>query len=60
MSDSQGRVYSRIAGTGSYLPDKVLTNAEMDRARRDHRRVDPRARTGIRQRHIAAERRDHR
>ncbi|EMB2747922.1 3-oxoacyl-ACP synthase, partial [Stenotrophomonas maltophilia] len=22
------RIYSRIAGTGSYLPEKVLTNAD--------------------------------
>jgi 3-oxoacyl-[acyl-carrier-protein] synthase-3 len=48
------RVYSRIAGTGSYLPEKVLTNADMAQF------VDTsdewiRERTGIRQRHIAAE-----
>ena len=46
-------MYSRIAGTGSYLPAEVLTNAELAR------RVDSsdewiRTRTGIRQRHIAA------
>lgn len=45
--------YSRIAGTGSYLPHKILTNAELERM------VDTTdewivARTGIRQRHIAA------
>jgi 3-oxoacyl-[acyl-carrier-protein] synthase III len=44
---------SRIAGTGRYLPLRVLTNAELAR------RVDTsdewiRTRTGIRQRHIAA------
>ncbi len=44
---------SRIAGTGRYLPARVLTNEELAR------RVDTsdewiRTRTGIRQRHIAA------
>jgi 3-oxoacyl-[acyl-carrier-protein] synthase-3 len=44
---------SRIAGTGRYLPEKILTNDELAR------RVATsdewiRARTGIRQRHIAA------
>lgn len=46
--------YSKITGTGSYLPDKVLTNKDMEEL------VDTtdewiRERTGIRQRHIAAE-----
>ncbi|MDR2220717.1 MAG: ketoacyl-ACP synthase III [Methylobacillus sp.] len=45
---------SRIAGTGSYLPAKVLTNADLARM------VDTSdewivTRTGIRERHIAAE-----
>ena len=48
------RVYSRIAGTGSYLPEKVLTNDDLAKF------VDTSdewiaARTGIRQRHIAAD-----
>jgi 3-oxoacyl-[acyl-carrier-protein] synthase III len=48
------RVYARIAGTGSYLPEKVLTNADLSKI------VDTTdewiaARTGIRQRHVAAE-----
>ena len=47
-------IYSRIAGTGSYLPEKVLTNADLAKF------VDTSdewiaARTGIRERHIAAE-----
>ena len=47
-------MFSRIVGTGSYLPDKVLTNDELARM------VDTsdewiRSRTGIRSRHIAAE-----
>jgi 3-oxoacyl-[acyl-carrier-protein] synthase-3 len=47
-------MYSRIAGTGSYLPAEVLTNEELAK------RVNSsdewiRTRTGIRQRHIAAE-----
>ncbi len=46
-------IFSRIAGTGSYLPAKVLTNAELESM------VDTTdewifARTGIRERHIAA------
>lgn len=46
--------YSRIAGTGSYLPTKILTNADLERM------VDTTdewivTRTGIRERHIAAE-----
>ena len=36
-------IYSRIAGTGSYLPPRVMTNAEFARAPRHQRRVDPRA-----------------
>lgn len=48
------RIYSRIAGTGSYLPEKVLTNDDLSRF------VDTsdewiRSRTGIRERHVAAE-----
>ncbi len=46
--------YSRIVGTGSYLPAKVLTNRDLELA------VDTTdewiyTRTGIRQRHIAAD-----
>ena len=46
-------MYSRIAGTGSYLPEKVLTNADLEKL------VDTsdewiRTRTGIERRHIAA------
>jgi 3-oxoacyl-[acyl-carrier-protein] synthase-3 len=45
--------YSKIAGTGSYLPHKTLTNADLEKM------VDTTdewifARTGIRERHIAA------
>ncbi|KAF1013747.1 MAG: 3-oxoacyl-[acyl-carrier-protein] synthase 3 [Stenotrophomonas maltophilia] len=48
------RIYSRIAGTGSYLPEKVLTNADLERM------VETsdewiQSRTGIRERHIAAD-----
>lgn len=47
-------IYSRIVGTGSYLPEKILTNADLERM------VDTTdewifARTGIRERHIAAD-----
>ena len=48
------RIYARIAGTGSYLPEKVLTNDDLSKI------VDTSdewiaARTGIRERHVAAE-----
>jgi 3-oxoacyl-[acyl-carrier-protein] synthase-3 len=47
-------IYSRIEGTGSYLPAKVLTNSDLEKI------VDTtdewiRSRTGIERRHIAAE-----
>jgi len=47
-------IFSRIAGTGSYLPSKILTNADLEHM------VDTTdewifTRTGIRERHIAAE-----
>jgi 3-oxoacyl-[acyl-carrier-protein] synthase-3 len=50
---SNGRIYSRIAGTGSYLPEKLLTNDDLAKL------VDTsdewiQSRTGIRERHIAA------
>lgn len=43
--------YSRIAGTGSYLPEKILTNAELEKmvATTSEWIVE---RTGIRERHI--------
>ena len=45
--------YARIIGTGSYLPDYILTNAELEK------RVETSnewivSRTGIRERHVAA------
>src|ERR1700722_5391605 len=47
-------MYSRIAGTGSYLPEKIVTNSELERL------VDTsdewiRSRTGIQPRHVAAD-----
>ncbi|MDR3387746.1 MAG: ketoacyl-ACP synthase III [Rudaea sp.] len=47
-------IYSRIAGTGSFLPERVVTNADLEKL------VDTSdewiaSRTGIRQRHIAAD-----
>ena len=47
-------IYARIAGTGSFLPERILTNAELEKL------VDTTdewiaSRSGIRQRHIAAE-----
>jgi 3-oxoacyl-[acyl-carrier-protein] synthase-3 len=46
--------HSRIAGTGSYLPEKILSNADLEKM------IDTTdewifTRTGIRERHIAAE-----
>ena len=46
-------MYSRFAGTGRYLPEKILTNADLEKI------VDTtsewiRSRTGIERRHIAA------
>ena len=46
------QVYARIAGTGSYLPDNIVTNVDLEK------KVDTtdawiRERTGITQRHIA-------
>ena len=54
MSQTESRIYARIAGTGSYLPEKVLTNDDLAKM------VDTSdewiaARTGIRERHVAAE-----
>jgi len=49
--------HSRITGTGSYLPERILTNAELERT------IDTTdewifTRTGIRERHIIAEGQD--
>lgn len=48
------KIYSRIIGTGGYLPEKILTNSDLEKM------VETsdewiRERTGIQQRHIAAE-----
>ncbi len=47
-------IYSRILGTGSYLPTRILTNADLEKMidTNDQWIVD---RTGIRERHIAAD-----
>ncbi len=47
-------IYSRIIGTGSYLPEKILTNQELS-ATVDTSDEWIQQRTGIRQRHIAAD-----
>jgi len=46
--------YSRIAGTGSYLPEKVLTNHDLEKMM-DTSDDWIRERTGIKRRHIAAD-----
>ena len=43
-----------IVGTGSYLPDKILTNADLAKVM-DTSDEWIRSRTGIRERHIAAD-----
>jgi 3-oxoacyl-[acyl-carrier-protein] synthase-3 len=47
-------IFSRIVGTGSYLPPRIVTNDELAR-RLDTSDEWIRERTGIRQRHIAEE-----
>ncbi len=47
-------IYSKIAGTGRYLPERILTNAELEKM------VDTsdewiRSRTGVERRHVASE-----
>ena len=47
-------IYSRIAGTGRFLPERILTNADLEKM------VDTtdewiRTRTGVERRHVAAE-----
>jgi 3-oxoacyl-[acyl-carrier-protein] synthase-3 len=54
VQGTASRIYSRIAGTGSYLPEKVLTNVDLQQF------VDTSdewivSRTGIRERHVVAE-----
>ena len=46
--------YSRIAGTGSYLPEKVVTNQDLE-TMMDTSDEWIQDRTGIKRRHIAAE-----
>ncbi|MFN7521449.1 MAG: beta-ketoacyl-ACP synthase III [Lysobacteraceae bacterium] len=47
-------VHARIAGTGSYLPEKILTTADLEKIVETSDQWI-RERTGIQQRHIAAE-----
>lgn len=47
-------IYARIAGTGSYLPEKIVTNKDLE-AKIDTSDEWIAERTGIRQRHIAAD-----
>lgn len=46
--------YTRIAGTGAYLPEKVVTNQDLEKTM-DTSDEWIRERTGIRRRHIAAD-----
>lgn len=47
-------IYARIAGTGSYLPEKIVTNRDLEKSVET---TDEwiRERTGIKKRHVAAE-----
>ena len=47
-------IYARIAGTGSYLPEKIVTNRDLEKTVET---TDEwiRERTGIKKRHVAAE-----
>ncbi len=47
-------IYSRIVGTGSYLPEKILTNADLEKLV-DTNDAWIRERTGIERRHVAAD-----
>ncbi len=47
-------IFSRIAGTGSYLPPRIVTNSDLA-AKLDTSDAWIQARTGIKQRHIADE-----
>jgi len=47
-------IYSRIAGTGAYLPEKVVTNIDLEK-KMDTSDEWIRERTGIKRRHIAAD-----
>ena len=47
-------IYSRVAGTGRYLPERIMTNADLEKI------VDTsdewiRTRTGVERRHVCAE-----
>jgi 3-oxoacyl-[acyl-carrier-protein] synthase-3 len=54
MTDTPPSIHARITGTGSYLPEKVLTNKDLEAIveTNDEWIV---SRTGIRERHLAAE-----
>jgi 3-oxoacyl-[acyl-carrier-protein] synthase-3 len=47
-------IYSRIEGTGRYLPERILTNADLEKTL-DTTDEWIRTRTGVEQRHIAAD-----
>lgn len=54
MSGDTGTLYSHIAGTGGYLPERIMTNAELESMVETSDEWIT-SRTGITQRHIAAE-----
>ncbi len=54
MSPSAHPIYARIAGTGSYLPQQVVTNDDLVKRGVETSDEWIASRTGIRQRHVAA------
>lgn len=54
MTGPETGIYSKIAGTGGYLPERIMTNAELESMVETSDEWIT-SRTGIKQRHIAAE-----
>ncbi len=53
MSRADGRRYARVAGTGSYVPERILDNAHFERLVKTND-AWIRKRTGIERRHVVA------
>ena len=54
MLGDRALIYARIAGTGSYLPERIVTNADLEKLVETSDEWIT-SRTGIRQRHLAAD-----
>ena len=55
MPQSSSPIFARIAGTGSYLPQQMVTNEDLVKRGVETSDEWITSRTGIRQRHIAAD-----